>query len=74
MVDRSPDNDDGSMFPDAFIPLGQVPAAASRVERAADELRHLHRAPHRIAHDLAGIERPGPPTVPPPRNRRPACS
>jgi nucleotide-binding universal stress UspA family protein len=27
------------MFPDAFIPFGQVPATASRLERAAGELR-----------------------------------
>ena len=39
MADRTPHSDDGSMFPDAFIPLGQVPATASRLERAANELR-----------------------------------
>ena len=48
MVDRSPDNDDGSMFPDAFIPLGQVPAAASRLERAADELRQRAGSPNAV--------------------------
>ena len=29
------------MFPDAFIPLGQVPATAARLDRAAAELREL---------------------------------
>ena len=48
MVDRSPDNDDGSMFPDAFIPLGQVPATASRLERAADELRQRAGGPNAV--------------------------
>ena len=48
MVDRSPDNDDGSMFPDAFIPLGQVPATASRLERAADELRQRAGSPNAV--------------------------
>ena len=48
MVDRSPDNEDGSMFPDAFIPLGQVPATASRLERAADELRQRAGSPNAV--------------------------
>jgi len=48
MVGRSPDSDDGSMFPDAFIPLGQVPAAASRLERAADELRQRAGSPNAV--------------------------
>ena len=48
MVDGSPDNDDGSMFPDAFIPLGQVPAAASRLERAADDLRQRAGSPNAV--------------------------
>ena len=33
------------MFPDAFIPLGQVPATASRLERAASELRERAGSP-----------------------------
>ena len=48
MVDQSPDNDDGSMFPDAFIPLGQVPATADRLQRAADELRRHAGSPNAV--------------------------
>jgi len=33
------------MFPDAFTPLGQVPATASRLERAAGELRERAGSP-----------------------------
>ena len=33
------------MFPDAFIPLGQVPATAGRLERAAGELRSRAGSP-----------------------------
>jgi hypothetical protein len=36
------------MFPDAFIPLGQVPATASRLERAADELRSRADSPSAV--------------------------
>jgi hypothetical protein len=32
-------SDDRGMFPDAYIPLGQVPATANRLQRAAGELR-----------------------------------
>ena len=48
MADRSPHSDDGSMFPDAFIPLGQVPATASRLERAANELRQQAGSPNAV--------------------------
>jgi hypothetical protein len=33
------------MFPDAFIPLGQVPAVTARLERAAGELRDRAGSP-----------------------------
>ena len=36
------------MFPDAFIPLGQVPATASRLERAAGELRSRAGSPSAV--------------------------
>jgi len=39
------DGDDSSMFPDAFIPLGQVPATANRLQRAAGELRQQASSP-----------------------------
>jgi hypothetical protein len=48
MVGRSPDSDDCSMFPDAFIPLGQVPATASRLQRAANELRQRAGSPNAV--------------------------
>ena len=48
MVDHSPRSDDGSMFPDAFIPLGQVPATADRLQRAADELRRHAGSPNAV--------------------------
>src|SRR5215210_5681780 len=38
-------SDDRSMFPDAFIPLGQVPATANRLQRAAGELRERAGSP-----------------------------
>lgn len=36
------------MFPDAFIPLGQVPATAARLDRAAAELRERAGSPHAV--------------------------
>jgi nucleotide-binding universal stress UspA family protein len=36
------------MFPDAFIPLGQVPATAARSERAARELREQAGSPSAV--------------------------
>jgi len=36
------------MFPDAFIPLGQVPATAARLERAASELRERAGSPYAV--------------------------
>ena len=48
MVGRSPDSDDCSMIPDAFIPLGQVPATASRLQRAANELRQRAGSPNAV--------------------------
>lgn len=36
------------MFPDAFTPLGQVPATASRLQRAADELRQRAGSPNAV--------------------------
>ena len=36
------------MFPDAFIPLGQVPATAARLERAAGELRERAGSPYAV--------------------------
>jgi Universal stress protein family len=36
------------MFPDEFIPLGQVPATASRLERAARELRSRAGSPSAV--------------------------
>ena len=38
-------NNDPSMFPDAFIPLGQLPATARRLERAAGEVRERAGSP-----------------------------
>ena len=39
MVRAAAASEDRSMFPDAFIPRGQVPATAARLHRAAAELR-----------------------------------
>jgi hypothetical protein len=57
MVDRAAASEDHSMFPDAFIPLGQVPATAARLDRAAAELREragsssaVPRLPVTLAH------------------------
>ena len=36
------------MFPDAFIPLGQVPATAARLDRAAAELRERAGSPYAV--------------------------
>ena len=36
------------MFPDAFIPLGQVPATAARLDRAAAELRERAGSPSAV--------------------------
>jgi len=36
------------MFPDAFIPLGQVPATAARLERAAGDLRERAGSPYAV--------------------------
>ncbi|MEO8688802.1 MAG: hypothetical protein ABI611_11365 [Solirubrobacteraceae bacterium] len=36
------------MFPDAFIPLGQVPATANRLQRAAGELRERSGSPNAV--------------------------
>lgn len=46
MVGRAAASEDRSMFPDAFIPLGQVPATAARLDRAAAELRERAGSPH----------------------------
>jgi hypothetical protein len=48
MVGRVAGSEDRSMFPDAFIPLGQVPATAARLDRAAAELRQRAGAPHAV--------------------------
>ena len=37
-----------SMFPDAFVPLGQVPATASRLQRAANQLRQRAGSPNAV--------------------------
>ena len=57
MVRAAVASEDRSMFPDAFIPLGQVPATAARLERAAGELREragssyaVPRLPVTLAH------------------------
>ena len=57
MVGRAAASEDRSMFPDAFIPLGQVPATAARLDRAAAELREragsssaVPRLPVTLAH------------------------
>src|SRR5215210_2063547 len=41
-------SEDRSMFPDPFIPLGQVPATAARLDRAAAELRERAGSPHAV--------------------------
>jgi nucleotide-binding universal stress UspA family protein len=59
MVTRVPASEDRSMFPDAFIPLGQVPATAARLERAALELREQAGSPDavpRLPVTLAHVE------------------
>jgi nucleotide-binding universal stress UspA family protein len=48
MADRAAASEDRSMFPDAFIPLGQVPATAARLERAAGELRERAGSPYAV--------------------------
>jgi len=48
MVPAAAASEDRSMFPDAFIPLGQVPATAARVERAAGELRERAGSPYAV--------------------------
>lgn len=45
MAPRAARNDDRFMFPAAFLPLGQVPATANRLERAAAELRERAGSP-----------------------------
>ena len=59
MVRGAAASEDRSMFPDAFIPLGQVPATAARLERAAGELRKRAGSPYavpRIPVTLAHLE------------------
>src|SRR5829696_3513746 len=59
MVGQAAAGDDQSMFPDAFIPLGQVPATANRLERAAGELRERAGSPAavpRLPQTLARLE------------------
>jgi nucleotide-binding universal stress UspA family protein len=48
MVGRAAASEDRSMFPDAFIPLGQVPATAARLDRAATELRDRAGSPDAV--------------------------
>jgi nucleotide-binding universal stress UspA family protein len=48
MVTPAPASEDRSMFPDAFIPLGQVPATAARLDRAAAELRERAGSPDAV--------------------------
>src|SRR5215217_391880 len=53
-------SEDRSMFLDAFIPLGQVPATANRLERAAGELRERAGSPGAVPSlpdTLAHLER-----------------
>ena len=49
MVGQSSASEDRSMFPDAFIPLGQVPATAARLNRAAAELRERAGSPQAVS-------------------------
>ena len=48
MVRAAAASEDRSMFPDAFIPLGQVPATAARLDRAAAELRERAGSPYAV--------------------------
>jgi nucleotide-binding universal stress UspA family protein len=48
MVTPAPASEDRSMFPDAFIPLGQVPAIAARLDRAAAALREQAGSPDAV--------------------------
>src|SRR5215212_4524465 len=48
MEGRATASEGRSMFPDAFIPLGQVPATAARLDRAAAELRERAGAPNAV--------------------------
>jgi len=48
MVGSAPASEDRSMFPSAFIPLGQVPATAARLDRAAGELRERAGSPDAV--------------------------
>lgn len=48
MVRAAAASEDRNMFPDAFIPLGQVPATAARLERAATELRDRAGSPDAV--------------------------
>jgi hypothetical protein len=48
MVRAAATSEDRAMFPDAFIPLGQVPATAARLERAAGELRERAGSPDAV--------------------------
>jgi hypothetical protein len=48
MVGPAAASEDRSMFPDAFIPLGQVPATAARLDRAAAELRERAGSPYAV--------------------------
>ena len=48
MVGRAAASEDRHMFPDAFIPLGQLPATAARLERAARELQEQAGSPDAV--------------------------
>jgi nucleotide-binding universal stress UspA family protein len=48
MVRAAVASEDRSMFPDAFIPLGQVPATAARLNRAATEFRERAGSPSTV--------------------------
>ena len=48
MVSSVPASEAHSVFPDAFIPLGQVPAAAARLQRTAGELRQRAGSPSAV--------------------------
>src|SRR6185295_19954246 len=59
MVERAAPSEDRSMFPDTFIPLGQIPATAARLDRAAAELRERAGSPSavpRLPVTLAHVE------------------
>jgi hypothetical protein len=49
MVGQARGSEDRSMFPDAFIPLGQVPATAARLDRDAFEFRERAGSPHAVS-------------------------